>query len=399
MNYKFLRNSVVLGLLAVGVGLWGGNTEGLRATGVNTSSGSMSGNISGEFETTGFNNPTVIHSVSLSGGGFGTLTPLDLENLSFDVLDLDGLTGLEVEVRLFHDTDHYSNTQNDEYSDNVNLYSYTELEGNSTLDTAYENHDETGTDGDAFVLREKTSPTSSEYFEVVYASGVTSSDVSWGLSSTNGYSDSIDGYERSFSVDFTISKVAKYAENNEWTVGIRVLNSSDSSVLTEYFLTSIDMYWYGEIVIPETTAYFNGENGTVTVGSEYGSNTVTIEDVKFISNGSFDQLIGTDSSWSSNKANGQGSNYVGWVADSDSDLSMAQYFHMVVSDISVGSGFTSLPTVDNFGSANTTVETHNGTSELGTLLDYYLYIKTAANFQNAVYTGVIYLGIQNPNGY
>ncbi len=398
MNYKFLRNGVVLGLLAVGVGLWGGNAESLRATGVNTSSGSTSGNISGEFETTGFDNPTVIHSVNLVNGLGYAFTPLDTETLTFDVLDLDGLSGLEVEVRLFHDTDHSSNTQNDEYSDNVNIISYTEYEGNATLDAAYENHDETNNDGDAFVLREKSNPASNDYFEVVYTTGVTSADVSWVLS-TNGYSDSIDGYERSFSIDFTISKVAKYAENGEWTVGIRVLDSSDSSIVTEYFLTSTDMLWYGEIVIPETTAYFNGENGTVTVGSEYGSNTVTIEDVKFISNGSYEQLIGTDDSWSSNKATGQGSNYVGWVADSDTDLSMAQYFHMVVSDTSVGSGFTSLPTVDNMGFASTIVETHNGTLETGTLLNYYLYIKTSENFQNAVYTGTIYLGIQNPNFY
>jgi hypothetical protein len=47
------------------------------------------------------------------------------------------------------------------------------------------------------------------------------------------------------------------------------------------------------------------------------------------------------------------------------------------------------------GYANTIAATHGGTSEEGVLLDYYLYIKTSANFQNATYTGFIYLGIQN----
>jgi hypothetical protein len=229
----------------------------------------------------------------------------------------------------------------------------------------------------------------------VYAPLLTSSDVTWSLG-LNGYSEPSD-YTRDFSIGFQISKVAKYTYTNDWTLGVRVLNSDKSSILAEYFSPSYNMEWYGEIVTPETTVFFNGVGGSVDVGSEYEDNTATILDVVFISNGSFDQLIGTDVTWQSDKLLPGGPGYyTATAAISASDiLTMSQTFHLVVSNVSESTGFSGLTTVGNYDNANTIVDSHNGTTEEGSELDYYLYLKTSETFQNANYYGQIYLGIQN----
>jgi hypothetical protein len=327
--------------------------------------------------------------------GIGTLlSPLSNSNITFSITDVDSgaLSNMALEVRFFFENDYMANvvlTSLD--GDGDGMEDETQFEGDTTLDAAYEAHDETTNDGDAFVLVQKDTPTSTDYFQEVYAPALSSSDVTWSLGS-NSYTEST--YTRSFSISFQVSKVAKYTYNGNWTLGVRAWNLAKTDLLAEAFSTSYDMDWYGEMVTPATQVFINGEDGSVAVGSDYINNTSTIENVTFIANGSFDQLIGTDSSWSSDKANPMGGYYVGYVAFS-SDVSMAQYFHLVVSDTSQSTGFTNLPTVGTLGYANTTVSTQNGTTEEGSQLDYYLYLKTSENFQNANYSGIIYLGIQN----
>ena len=398
MNYKFTRNTIILGLLAVGVGLWGGNPSSINAA-PNTSSGSESGNISGEFEATGFDNPTYISNLIIDNNfGMGMLSPLDNSTITFSVTDIDAgaLDDVSIEVRFFFGNDYSSNVELVSIDgDGDGIEDEFQYEGDATLDAAYDAHNTTTKDGDAFVLENKVTTTSSDYFQVVYAPLLTSSDVTWSLG-LNGYSELSD-YTRDFSIGFQISKVAKFTYTNEWTLGVRVLNSDKSSILAEYFSTSYDMDWYGEIVTPETTVFFNGVGGSVDVGSEYEDNTATILDVVFISNGSFDQLIGTDVTWQSDKLlPGGGGNYTATAAISASDiLTMSQTFHLVVSDVSEATGFSGLTTVGNYDYANTIVSSNNGTTEEGSQLDYYLYLKTSENFQNANYYGQIYLGIQN----
>jgi hypothetical protein len=405
MNYKFTRNTIITGLLAVGVGLWGGNASQLNAT-VNTVSGSTDGgSISGEFETTGFNNPTYINLPQLSYS-YGSLTPLVAEDLIFTITDLDGFSGLEVEVRLFYDVDHTANIN--QVSKNVAGMPTIEYQGNATLQSAYDAHTTTLNDGDAFILREKTVATSSDYFEVVYGGSpgtLTELDVSWRLNSSS-YTQGYSIYERNFVIDFTPSKVAKYSNlEGKWTAGVRVLDTNNAdAVVAESFLTTINMAWYGEIVVPNGIEVdFNGA-GLVTIDTDYASNTEVIEDVLFISNGSFDQLIGADSSWESDKVDPNNlGNYYATLATGSSDLSFSQVFHMVVDDSEILTNHANATTVSAnnvpgpgfVGYATTIAATHGGTSEEGVLLDYYLYIKTSANFQNATYTGFIYLGIQN----
>jgi hypothetical protein len=397
MNYKFLRNSVVLGLLTVGVGLWGGQAQGARATGVNTSSGTEeTGPISAEFQTDGYNNDTYIDNVSFDINNI-YLEPLVENNFDFTITDLDGFDGLTVQYRFFFDVDHYANT--DSVSKLVGGFEEFELQGNATLDTAYAAHVSTGADGDAFVLAEKSGSTSNDYFEVIYTNPLTSAGVSWQLGS-NGYVQGSNIYERVYSVNFTPSKVAKFSYDNEWTVGIRVLDTNDSNaIVAEYFLTSIDMDWYGEIVVPDGLSLDFNTGSTVEVGSDYADNTLLIEDVLFISNGQFEQLIGSDNIWTSDKADPNGGgNYSAYLGDANSiGFNSIQYFHMVVSDTQVLTNHAAETSINsmNFGYADTTVSTQNGTTESGTTLDYYLYLKTSENFQNATYTGNIYLGIQN----
>jgi hypothetical protein len=394
MNYNFTRNTIILGLLAVGVGLWGGNPSRINAA-PNSSSGSSSGSISAEFEATGFDNPTFIDNLVIDNNyGIGMLSPLSNSNITFSITDVDSgaLDNIALEVRFFFENDYMLNVDPIQLDgDGDGMDDETQYEGDVTLDAAYEAHDETTNDGDAFVLVQKDTPSSSDYFQVAYAPLLSSSDVTWSLGS-NGYTEST--YTRSFSISFQVSKVAKYTYDGNWTLGVRALNLAKTEILAEAFSTSYDMDWYGEIVTPATQVFINGESGSVAVGSEYINNTSTIENVLFISNGSFDQLIGTDSSWSSDKANPMGGNYEGYVASS-SDVSMAQYFHLVASDTSQSTGFTTLPTVGNMSYAGTTVSTQDGTTEEGSQLDYYLYLKTSDNFQNANYSGIIYLGIQN----
>ena len=398
MNYKFTRNTIIVGLLAIGVGFWGGNPSSINAA-PNSSSGSESGNISGEFEATGFDNPTYISNLVIDNNyGMGMLSPLSNSTITFSVTDIDAgaLDDVSIEVRFFFE---------DDYSGNLSLVSLDgdgdgiqdefQEQGDATLDAAYDAHNATTNDGDAFVLENKVTATSSDYFQVVYAPLLTSSDVTWSLG-LNGYSETSD-YTRDFSIGFQISKVAKFTYTNDWTLGVRVLNSDKSSILAEYFSPSYDMEWYGEIVTPETTVFFNGVGGSVDVGSEYEDNTATILDVVFISNGSFDQLIGTDVTWQSDKLLPGGPGYyTATAAISASDiLTMSQTFHLVVSNVSETTGFSGLTTVGNYDNANTIVNSHNGTTEEGSELDYYLYLKTSETFQNANYYGQIYLGIQN----
>lgn len=395
MNYKFTRNTIIVGLLAMGVGFWGGNPSSINAA-PNTSSGSSSGSISAEFEATGFDNPTFIDNLAIDNNfGIGTLlSPFTDLNITFSITDVDSgaLSTMALEVRFFFENDYMANVVPTSLDgDGDGMDNETQFEGDTTLDAAYEAHDETTNDGDAFVLVQKDTPTSTDYFQEVYAPALSSSDVTWSLGS-NSYTEST--YTRSFSISFQVSKVAKYTFNGNWTLGVRAWNLAKTDLLAEAFSTSYDMDWYGEMVTPATQVFINGENGSVAVGSDYINNTSTIENVLFIANGSFDQLIGTDASWSSDKANPMGGTYVGYVAFS-SDVSMAQYFHLVVSDTSQSTGFTTLPTVGTLSYANTTVSTQNGTTEDGSQLDYYLYLKTSDNFQNANYSGVIYLGIQN----
>lgn len=402
MNYKFVRNSVVVGLLAIGVGLWGGNVEGLRATGVNTSSGTeQTGSIPASFETDGFNNPTFIDNVGLNYGINYYLQPLVQETLYFTVTDLDGFDGLTVEVRFFFDVDHSTNL--DPVTKIVAGIEETEYQGDIDLDQAYNDAATTGTNGEAFSLKEKSGSNGNDYFEVVYTNGVTAADVTWQLGLT-GYQQGDSIYERDFSVTFTPSKVARFTYDNAWTIGIRVLDTNNgNAIVAEHFDTSIDMEWYGEIVVPDNLQLsFTGQgaNGEINVTDGYEDNTEVIQNILFISNGSFDQLIGADATWNSDKADPNGGNYYGYLATGASDLSFAQYFHLVVDDAAITdfSNVGSLTTVgsDIFnGYANTEVATHNATSESGVPLTYYLYLKTSTNFQNAVYTGSIYLGIQN----
>lgn len=404
MKYKFARNVVLASLVVTGIGLWGNAASDLSAT-VNTVSGvSQTGSIPTSFTTTGFDNDTIIDTVSITDGNI-YLSPLVETTLSFTVTDLDGFDGLQVEVRFFFDVDHYSNL--DPVTKSINSYDETEYQGNATLDAAYDAHPSTGADGDAFVLVEKGSPTDSDYFDVAYTSGVTSSDVSWVLVSS-GYAQGASAYERDFEVKFIPSKVAKYTWDGEWTVGIRIYDATDDLV-AEYFETSLDMDWYGEIVLPDniTSLAFNavsaGGTGTVEVGSEFINNTLLVENVLFIANGQFDQLIGSNNNWVSDKidpSSGGMGYYYGYLTEDLADLSLSQYFAMVASDIAVTTNFESEVlvqsyNVDNNAYADTIVETHNGTVEAGVELDYYLYIKTSANFQNATYTGNLFFGIQN----
>ena len=398
MNYKFTRNTIIIGLLAVGVGLWGGNPSTIIAA-PNTSSGSESGNISGEFEATGFDNPTYISNLVIDNNyGIGMLSPLSNSTITFSVTDIDAgaLDDVSIEVRFFFEDDYFGNlSQVILDGDGDGIQDEFQEQGDATLDAAYDAHNATTNDGDAFVLENKVTTTSSDYFQVVYAPLLTSSDVTWSLG-LNGYSETSD-YTRDFSIGFQISKVAKFTYTNDWTLGVRVLNSDKSSILAEYFSPSYNMEWYGEIVTPETTVFFNGVGGSVDVGSEYEDNTASILDVVFISNGSFDQLIGTDVTWQSDKLlPGGGGNYTATAATSASDiLTMSQTFHLVVSNVSESTGFSGLTTVGNYDNANTIVNSHNGTTEEGSELDYYLYLKTSETFQNANYYGQIYLGIQN----
>jgi hypothetical protein len=398
MNYKFTRNTIIVGLLAVGVGLWGGNPSSINAA-PNTSSGSESGNISGEFEATGFDNPTYISNLVIDNNyGIGMLSPLSNSTITFSVTDIDAgaLDDVSIEVRFFFEDDYFGNlSQVTLDGDGDGIQDEFQEQGDATLDAAYDAHNATTNDGDAFVLENKVTTTSSDYFQVVYAPLLTSSEVTWSLG-LNGYSETSD-YTRDFSIGFQISKVAKFTYTNDWTLGVRVLNSDKSSILAEYFSPSYDMEWYGEIVTPETTVFFNGVGGSVDVGSEYEDNTATILDVVFISNGSFDQLIGTDVTWQSDKLLPGGPGYyTATAATSASDiLTMSQTFHLVVSNESESTGFSGLTTVGNYDNANTIVSSHNGTTEEGSELDYYLYLKTSETFQNANYYGQIYLGIQN----
>lgn len=404
MKISFARNLIVTSLVVSGVALWGGSVNTLQATTtVNTISGStQTGSIPGEFTTTGYNNPTYIDDLAIGNdyGGYGYLYPLEASTISFSVTDLDenAFDNMLLQVRFFFDVDHINNLSPQDYDvDGDGNASEIQYEGNETLDTAYASHPSTGNDGDAFVLRQKPiGATSNDFFEVVYANGVTASDVSWILS-TNGYQES--GYTRTFTINFTISKVAKFSYDNQWTIGVRALNLDQNVILAEAFSTSYDMDWYGEIVVPNGLEIVINEDGTVVVDSDYADNTEVIENILFIANGEFDQLVGADSIWSSNKANPNGGNYSAYLASSAADLSMAQYFHMVVSDGALLSNHASAGvTVDGtyqYQSAGTIVESHDATTEAGILLDYYFYIKTSSNFQNATYTASVYFGIQN----
>jgi hypothetical protein len=394
MKYNFVRNAILASLVVTGVGLWGNAASDLSAT-VNTSSGASSGSITGSFATTGYDNPTIITSL----GSIYDLSPLNDSTIDFTVIDMDGMSGYFIEVRLFHsNSDQSINLETDENS--IDGFNYTEYEGNPTLDALYDAHPATTNDGEAFVLRQKSSPTNSDFFEVVYDDGVNASNVSWVLNSSSRTENSLNSH--SFSLSFKTSKVAKFASSGEWSVGVRVLENADrSNVLTEYFYTSLDVSWYGEIVIPAgLSASFTGTVGGVVsnnieVGSDYANNTEVLENIVFISNGRFDQLIGTDSTWTSDKLSSDNTTpYYGYVADSSSDLTLSQYFHLVVSNEPVASSHGSLQTVDNGGFAYTEVSTQEGTVESGLSLNYYLYLKTSEEFQNGTYTGTIYLGIQ-----
>lgn len=337
--------------------------------------------VDGGFTTYGYNNPTTIDEIYIEDYYYesytDTLNPGWAYTLVFQVTDYDGIDTLSFIPKIYYNT--------------LKDVDDTEEEAIAKDKQAFDNLLGVNLDGNGFVLEEFS--VENYYDELPYnirKGNITDdSQSTWELYGVNQYV-SYDNYTLTVEISFVPSKVAAYDYDGNWAVGVKVIDNLKTPKDT-YFAsyTGINMSWYGEIWVDENADLNFGE---VSVDSTYSDNNASILNVKFVSNGGFSQLASVDSYWVSDVYE-PGTGYWLYANLDDSGLvDDAQEFAIIVDyedtlDAVNGIKVSSYYDEVQYRSTKTT--------ESGVLFDYYFWLNTNPNFQNANYYGDVYLAIGN----
>lgn len=207
---------------------------------------------------------------------------------------------------------------------------------------------------------------------------------SWDLGSCTAPAD-LSG---EFHFRFTVGKVAtETIDPARWQIAASVTDDTDADDLTDnagWISGGVTMDWYGEIDIAATTVDW----GTVNPGMDFGEgdpSEKSVGSIKYISNGAYDEKVKSSATWS-----GSPSGTATLDAD-DGSCTNANEFALKADDDDT---LNTSVLVDTNGV--TLDDTGTITEEAGdTVSTNTLWLKTAATFTKATYTGTITYIIAN----
>lgn len=358
-----------------------------------------SDDVPGSFTSSGYNNPVEITNFIFndSNGDAVTdgssLSPQGTYYFKLDITEYDTLADIErVQIIFYED----SKTFGSETS-TTNTGDYVIFEWNRTAIG-----DSDLPDGEVLIN-----------FESSFISG-NDSDISWQVINKTGPSISANDTDTtvSFEVEFKISKVAREGSGN-WQFGLNIddglenptassTNKSGSAIRTGNDPLggshSYSMDWYGEISIPDATVDWSGE---ISPGSRFNdaNSELHIQNIKYISNGSYAEEIAVEESWTASGAKVAGVTGVDLVSVNDLTTNdTAQTFALKINgsdDLDSAIEITPNDSIITYSDQIAVRSGESNTTENGNLSEYYLYLSTSTELQNATYTGNLKFVITN----
>lgn len=363
--------------------------------------------IDGEFQSSGYNNPTELtnfvfdttpSATTIDDGS--SLDPQSSYYFKLELLDYDGLKDIDSVQIVFYNNEH-----------------------------AFPEAPSTGTDGKYAVFEWNrndvfTSPGSMALSQTDGALTIsnTLSGISWEVINSTAPSIATDDNltEAAFEVSFKISKIAEQGTNN-WQFGYIIkdglenlqapYNTVSSSGIQESSsnpdggIHTFDMAWYGEIEVPTTGISWTAINPGMDFDDPNSVQTTSA--VNYISNGDYIEKAEVTEVWTVTNA---ALDNVGDVNLTESGIidssNPEQTFALrVITGTGIGGSFSPSGSETEFSPSTSGTDGYSDEiilsnetylpDEAGENKIYVFQVKTSENLQNATYTGNIKFTISN----
>jgi hypothetical protein len=367
------------------------------------------GDVTGTFSSTGYNNAVDIDSENLvlnrvtwdavgdaeTGTVTTALTPQLNYYAEFDVSDLDGFDDLVVEFQFFY------------YDEGTEVSPQTDFENNAATDT------------DAFIVKwfgangmvtgDAAAGDTTGFVSDMGATSWLDAPIQEGEDPVSYYASVVSGTatSKTFKIYFSPSKVAPASSTGHWTVGIEVydyIGETDwvhgtSTADQESFeaVTGFTMDWYGEVTHNAASIAWN----SATAGMTYGTGADSQQeytDMTFISNANYYQEVKASEIWTQTsgavnqdatlKAAPTGTNQFGLRAYTYGDW-------VGVTEQGTPELSGSYTQVSHVDLANIGGVYYARTGESGVTGTIRIQLALSDNFQNGTYEGTITFGITN----
>ena len=238
----------------------------------------------------------------------------------------------------------------------------------------------------------------------------TQASVSWEVINSTVPALNVTSESMTFEVAFMVSKVARQSNDQEWHIGINVIDSLTATGITESNLfaeigmsdtdpinatpASFNMAFYGEVELPDGITL---DWGAIKPGSDFAENQATTGSITFLSNGNFDTEISSSTLWqATNTAIDVGDATLVTdpaVATSTTPQAFGLRFNDSDGTHALTGGSPNAETVNVEG-----VDLDNGlpaTAESGVQRSYAVFLAISKDFQNATYNGEVIFLVSN----
>ena len=408
---RFFKYILVIISLVIGVSLI---MHSLLADQVVYASTPDDDTVDGEFQSTGYNNPVSLTKFTLEDRTrVGNIIEVVDETTSpvsvtTDVAVARAIESYEYIIPQQEYTAEFTLHDRDTYQDidSVELRIFYNVSGsgltNGAVMASVEGTPDSGTGA---VIKWQRNVHNNQFF--VHN---TQASVSWEVINSTVPALNVTSESMTFEVTFMVSKVARQSNDQEWHIGINVIDSLTATGITESNLfaeigmsdtdpinatpASFNMAFYGEVELPDGITL---DWGAIKPGSDFAENQATTGSITFLSNGNFDTEISSSTLW-------QATNTAIDVADATlvTDPAVAtsttpQAFGLRFNDLdgthALTGGSPNAETVNVEG-----VDLDNGlpaTAESGVQRSYAVFLAISKDFQNATYNGEVIFLVSN----